>query len=60
VGTTRRIEMAFVRLKQRGDKSYYYLVENRREGKKVKQRVIRYLGVNPPTKEQLKAMRRGK
>jgi len=52
--------MAFVRTKRIGNKDYYYLVENYREGKKVKQRVIRYLGINPPTKEQLEAMRREK
>ncbi len=42
--------MAFIRVKQRGDKSYYYLVESKREGKKVRQKVIKYLGTNPPEK----------
>jgi len=40
--------MAFIRARKRGEKIYYYLVENRREGKKVKQRVLKYLGVNLP------------
>ena len=39
--------MAFVRVKRRGDKSYYYLVENKREGKKVRQKVLKYLGTTP-------------
>jgi len=52
--------MAFVRVKQQGDRSYYYLVENKREGKKVRQRVIRYLGTEAPTKEQIESMRREK
>lgn len=40
MGTT----MPFVRAKKRGDRTYYYLVEGVREGDKVKQRVLRYLG----------------
>ncbi len=50
--------MAFVRTKRQGDRIYYYLVENKRDGKKVKQKVIKYLGTEPPTKEQIEAMRR--
>jgi len=50
--------MAFIRTKRQGDRIYYYLVENRREGKKVRQKVIKYLGAKPPTKEQVEAMRR--
>ncbi len=46
--------MSFVRVKHRGQKSYYYLVENKREGTKVRQRIIRYLGTKPPTEEELK------
>jgi hypothetical protein len=45
--------MAYVRAKRRGDKMYYYLVESKREGKRVRQQIIRYLGTKPPTKEQL-------
>ena len=50
--------MAFVRTKRQGDRIYYYLVENRREGNKVKQKVIKYLGTEPPTIEQIETMRR--
>ncbi|GAJ02730.1 unnamed protein product, partial [marine sediment metagenome] len=31
---------------------YYYLVESYREGGKVKQRVLRYLGTRPPRGRQ--------
>ena len=50
--------MAFVRTKRQGNRIYYYLVENRREGKKVRQKVIKYLGTEPPTKEQIETIRR--
>ncbi len=39
--------MAFIRTKRFGNKVYYYLVENKREGKKVKQKVLKYLGTSP-------------
>jgi hypothetical protein len=50
--------MAFIRGKQQGGKTYYYLVENHRDGKKVRQKVIKYLGAEMPTKEQIENMRR--
>ena len=50
--------MAFVRVKRIAGGDYYYLVENKREGKKVRQKVLKYLGKNPPTKEQIEIMRR--
>ena len=50
--------MAFVRTKRQGDRIYYYLVENKREGKKVRQKVLKYLGTEAPTKEQIETMRR--
>jgi len=50
--------VAFVRTKRQGDRIYYYLVENRREGKKVRQKVIKYLGTEPPTEEQIEIIRR--
>jgi hypothetical protein len=52
--------VAFVRTKRKGSRIYYYFVENRREGKKVKQKVIKYLGTEPPTKEQIETIRRSK
>ncbi len=39
--------MAYVRGKKRGDKTYYYLVEGKRENGKVRQKVVKYLGPNP-------------
>jgi len=56
LGTTIEVEVAFVRVKRQGNRSYYYLVESRREGPKVRQKVIKYLGATPPTKEELEAM----
>ena len=52
------IVMAFIRVKRHGSREYYYLVEGKREGKKVKQKVIKYLGTKAPTKEQIEAIRR--
>ena len=49
--------MAFVRVKRFGNRKYYYLVEGKREGKKVRQKVIKYLGATPPTKEEIEVMR---
>ncbi len=40
--------MAFIRERRRGNRTYYYLVENRREGKKVRQKVLQYVGTQPP------------
>jgi len=45
--------MTFIRTKKVKGHTYYYLVESYREGGKVKQRVIRYLGKNKPTPEAL-------
>ena len=36
--------MAFIRKKKISGKTYYYLVENKRVGNKVQQKVLRYLG----------------
>jgi len=52
--------MAFVRTKRKGNRTYYYLVESKREGTKVRQKVIKYLGTEPPTKEQIEILRRQK
>jgi len=48
--------MPYVRVKRRGDRNYYYLVQSKREGKKVRQHIIRYLGTQRPTKEQQEAI----
>ena len=50
--------MAFVRTKRQGNRIYYYLVESKREGKKVRQKVIKYLGTELPTEEQIESVRR--
>jgi len=44
--------MAFIRSKRKGSRTYYYLVESKREGNKVRQKVIKYFGVEMPTKEE--------
>jgi hypothetical protein len=38
----------FIRAKTINGKNYYYLVENRWDGEKVKQKVVRYLGTTKP------------
>jgi len=48
--------IVFVRTKRKGGGVYYYLVESKREGKKVRQKIIKYLGAEPPTKEQIESM----
>ena len=43
--------MAFIRAQKRktkkGVRTYYYLVENKRENGKVKQKVLKYIGTDP-------------
>lgn len=39
--------MSFIRKIKRGNRIYLAEVENKREGVKVRQKVIRYLGVSP-------------
>lgn len=43
--------MAFIRSKRFGDRTYYYLVEGRREAGKVRQKVIKYLGTSPQIRD---------
>jgi len=50
--------MAFVRTKRIKNRIYYYLVESRREGNRVRQKVLKYLGAEAPTEEEIEAMRR--
>ena len=52
--------MAFVRAKRQGNRTYYYLVENHQNGKKVRQKVIKYLGTEMPSREQIENVRREK
>jgi len=43
--------VAFVRAKHQGDRTYYYLVETYREGGRVRQRALAYLGEYPKVEE---------
>ena len=45
--------MAFVRSQKRGNRSYYYLVESKRNGNRVKQINLQYLGTQKPSKEKI-------
>jgi hypothetical protein len=38
--------MSFIRAKNINGRTYFYLVENHREGKQVKQKVLKYIGKN--------------
>lgn len=40
--------MAFIRIKTIKGVKYYYLVESKREGGKVKQKILQYFGTTPP------------
>jgi hypothetical protein len=46
--------MAYLKKQQRGDRSYYYLVKSERNGKKVRQKVLQYLGTSKPSEDELK------
>jgi len=48
--------MAFVRAKKFNGRTYYYLVENRREGKRVRQKVLQYLGSEKPSPQAIDRM----
>jgi hypothetical protein len=39
----------FIRVKKIRGREYYYLVENKRHGDRVKQKVLKYLGTTRPT-----------
>lgn len=49
----------FIRVKKFDKREYYYLVEGYREGGKVKQRVIKYLGKEKPTPGELEEIIKG-
>jgi hypothetical protein len=51
-------KIVFVRAKRKNGRIYYYLVESRREGSKVRQKVIKYLGIEMPTKDEIETLRR--
>ncbi len=43
----------YIREDRRKGRIYYWLVESHREGKKVVQKRLKYLGAKPPTPEEL-------
>lgn len=45
--------MAYIRKQIRGAQTYYYLVKSEREGAKVKQRVLKYMGKVQPNREEV-------
>ena len=47
------VGMPFVRTKKIYGQTYYYLVQNVREGSKVRQKVLKYLGKDKPSSEEL-------
>lgn len=48
--------MAYIRAKKRNGKTYYYLVEGVREGNKVRQKVLQYLGTSKEIKTPKKSI----
>ena len=49
--------MAFMRIKKMGNGRYFYIVENRRRGDKVRQKVLEYLGRDPNPARLRRALR---
>jgi hypothetical protein len=50
--------MSYVRSKNIKGRTYYYLVKSIREGKKIKQINLAYLGAENPTGEEVKKLRK--
>ena len=48
----------FIRANKRGNRVYYYIVESERFGKKVKQKVILYLGTAETLLNKLKGSKK--
>ena len=48
--------MAFLRVRSRGKKRYYYIVANRRRGGIVRQKIVEYLGESPHPKRLKRAL----
>jgi len=51
--------MAYIRVQKRGRRRYYYLVRSEREGKKVRQKFLKYLGTRKPPKKDLDSIMNG-
>ncbi len=50
-------KMSFIRTKKIGGGTYYYLVKSVREGKRVHQVNLAYLGSKKPGKEEIKQLK---
>jgi len=50
--------MAYLVVKRRGNKKYYYLVKGFREGKKVRQKTLKYFGTEPPSPEDVERLKK--
>ena len=50
------MDMPYVRTKKVKGQTYYYLVEAKREGMKVRQKVLRYLGKERPSPEEIERL----
>ncbi len=48
----------YIRADKRKNKTYYWLVESHREGKKVVQRRLKSIGTEPPTGKRLEEIQR--
>jgi hypothetical protein len=48
--------MAFLRIKRIGARSYFYIVESRRSGPRVRQKTLQYLGPEPDDSVLKRAM----
>jgi hypothetical protein len=48
--------MAFLRKRDIGGRTYLYIIENRRRGGKVQQKILQYLGRDPDPKRLKRAL----
>jgi len=51
--------MSYIRKKKFGGREYWYLCKSVREGSKVRQKVIKYLGTKKPSPEELEIIKKG-
>ena len=49
--------MAFLRIKESGGRRYFYIVESRRRGAIIRQKILEYLGRDPSKKDQAEALK---
>jgi hypothetical protein len=49
--------MAYLRIRSRGKRRYYYIVESRRRAGTVRQKILQYLGESPDEKKVSEALR---